>query len=136
MLDDQVKGDPNDQADSAGDHSPLSAEPSNPQRQIELGFMFCHSVVSENAQHLVETAATAYAWSELLLEKGIIEAAEYEERRQKIYDSLIRQVEQSGLGLYLNEEHTDKYALTDLPVIDCVERIHLCRAVCCTLHFR
>jgi len=126
--------DPSSQDLSSQDPSP-DLDPAEPKRQIELGFMFCHSVVTENTQHLVETATAAFALSELLVEKGLIEQEAYDQRRQKVRQELLEQIENAGLGLYLNEEHPDKYALTDLPVINCAERIHLCRAACCMFRF-
>ncbi len=110
-------------------------DPAEPERQVELGFMFCHSVVSENTQNLIETASAAFAVGELLVEQGVLKKEKYEERRQEIHARLLKQIEGGGLGLYLNEEHSDKYALTDLPVINCAERIHLCHAACCALRF-
>ena len=35
----------------------------------------------------------------------------------------------------IDDEVVDKYALTDLPEIDCESRYPICRAACCTLRF-
>jgi Fe-S-cluster containining protein len=37
--------------------------------------------------------------------------------------------------VFVDDEAGDKYALTDLPEIDCESRYPICQAACCTLRF-
>ncbi len=104
-------------------------------RQTELGFMFDHSLLSELGRNLVASATSVYALAELLVEHGLIDATEYAVRREAVGKALAEQMAREGLTLALNEQHADKYALDDLPEIDCASRLHLCHAACCRLRF-
>jgi Fe-S-cluster containining protein len=104
-------------------------------RQIELGFMFSHSVMSETSRQVIAASTAAFALSELLIEQGLIDRDLFQARLETVRSTLLQQIEQSGLGLFVNEQHQDKYQLTELPQINCAERLHLCHAACCTLRF-
>jgi Fe-S-cluster containining protein len=104
-------------------------------RQAELGMMFTHSVMSATTQELLAAASSLYALIDLLLEQGVIDRDDLNARREAMLATLSKKVEESGLGFYLNQQHPDKYAMTDLPEIDCAERIPLCQAACCKLRF-
>jgi Fe-S-cluster containining protein len=105
------------------------------QRQISLGFMFSHSVMGDTSRRLLDIAASHRALLDLLLERGLLDRAEYDARRQEAFQALAQELSANGLGLFLNDRHEDKYVLEDLPEIDCAARLHLCRAACCTLRF-
>jgi Fe-S-cluster containining protein len=103
--------------------------------QVALGLMFDHSMLSETTRQMVETATEASAVVELLVERGLIDPAELAARSERIRADLQHDLARRGLGLYLNQDDDDKYDLTDLPQINCAERVHLCKAACCTLRF-
>ena len=113
---------------------PAPGEP-EPTRQLELGFMFNHSLMSETSRQILSAATAAFALADLLVEKGVIEEDALKARRDSVQTMLLKQVEDSRLGLFVNEEHTDKYALVELPQINCTERLPLCQAACCALPF-
>lgn len=104
-------------------------------REVELGFMFDHSLMSQTARQALSGSATALALAQLLTELGVIDEHAFAERRSAIVAELRQEAEQDGLGLYLNHSVEDKYALTDLPQIDCSDRVRLCKAACCTYRF-
>ncbi len=104
-------------------------------REVELGFMFDHSLMSETARQALSASTAALALGQLLAERGIIDEQDFAERRSAIAAELRQEVEEGGLGLFLNHNDQDKYELTDLPQIDCSERLHLCKAACCTFGF-
>lgn len=102
---------------------------------MELGFMFDHSLMSETARQALRASTAALALAQLLVEEGVIDEEAFAERRSAIASELQEQVGRTGVGLFLNDAHEDKYALTQLPQINCAERIHLCKAACCTFRF-
>lgn len=104
-------------------------------RQVELGFMFGHSLASETSRQTLSAATAAFALADLLIEKGWIKEEEYQARREAVHTLLIEEAEWNGLGLFLNEEPKDKYAVTALPQINCADRVQLCGAACCLLRF-
>ena len=116
--------------------APGEAEPS---RQVELGLMFTHSLMGETSRQALAAASSALALADLLIKAGVIEEEAFKAQREAVQAKLMelakQRADQSGLGLFVNEEHEDKYALTDLPQIDCANRVHLCKAACCALRF-
>jgi Fe-S-cluster containining protein len=78
-----------------------------------------------------DVIATLTALVETLVAHGVLPPAEYERRRQRALDA----------QKVLLEEHNevrfgpavDKYALPDLPDLDCASIIAVCKARCCTL---
>lgn len=82
----------------------------------------------------VETAATVFALTEILVRKGILTPEELEQGTSRLAGDLHADAMNSGLTVSLADS-PDKYTLTDLPEIDCAERIPLCKAACCRLRF-
>jgi Fe-S-cluster containining protein len=97
--------------------------------------MFSHSLMSETSRQLLAAATTAFALTELLVEQGVIRQDDLAARQETVRASLMEQVESSGLGLFVNDKDKDKYEIRDHPPINCAERVHLCKAACCTLRF-
>lgn len=104
-------------------------------RQIQLGFMFTHSLLSDAGRRILSAATAAFALADLLVERGVLTEKELKSRRDEVGKLLVEQEAREGLGLFVNDEHQDKYALAELPTIDCATRLHLCRAACCLLRF-
>lgn len=104
-------------------------------REVELGFMFDHSLMSETARQALAGSAAALALAQLLVEHGVIDEQSFAERRAAIAAELREEAESEGPGLFLDSREEDKYGLTELPEINCSERVHLCKAACCTFRF-
>ena len=78
-----------------------------------------------------DAAATLTALVETLVAHGLLPQAEYERRRQRALDAQKVALDESPevqLG-----PAVDKYAITDVPAIDCAAIIPICKARCCTL---
>jgi hypothetical protein len=104
-------------------------------RELERGFMFDHSLMSQTARQALAGASSALALAQLLVERGVIDEQAFADRRQAIATDFQAAAEKEGLGLFLNHGHPDKYELPDLPQIDCAARVDQCRAACCTYRF-
>jgi Fe-S-cluster containining protein len=89
-----------------------------------------HNALAGKLAH-AEVAATLSALVDTLVAHGVVPPGEYERRRQRALDK-------KKLAL---EEHNDvrlgpavdKYALENLPQIDCASIIPICKSRCCTL---
>jgi Fe-S-cluster containining protein len=101
---------------------------------VERGIRFNHLMQVQSRERLSDIAAMVYAVAESLIAQGVLNIEEYDKRRQA---ALKRESERSRSGEYLPvlANVPDKYALKDLPQIDCDARMHLCKARCCTLTF-
>lgn len=104
-------------------------------REVELGLMFGHSLASETARQALAGSTAALALAQLLVERGLIDEQEFAQRRAAIARALQEKEERDGVGLFIHQGDEDKYTLTELPQINCAERVHLCKAACCRLRF-
>ena len=110
----------------------LSPRPVSPE-DVENGLRFGHVVQMQTRQHVAELSASFYALLETLVARGGLALDEYERRRQQ---TVAREVAKAGTELLPQlADIPDKYALTELPEIDCAARLPLCQARCCTLVF-
>ena len=100
---------------------------------IVNGLRFSHVVEMQTKQRLAEVSAELAALQNALIESGVVArdqldahapAAQAAERARGADDVLV----------ILNDV-PDKYALTNLPIIDCEARLPLCKARCCTFTF-
>lgn len=90
-----------------------------------------HRLQKESRLESIAVAATVRALVESLVAAGVLPPHEYERRRERAQASLI--AAEADLRQPELSTARDKYALTDLPVIDCADRMPLCHARCCTL---
>jgi Fe-S-cluster containining protein len=110
----------------------VSSRPSHPE-DLENALRFNHVVEMQLKQRLAEVSASFYALVETLIARGQLPLEEYEQRRQL---TVQREVERArNEALVFVTDVADKYALQDLPAIDCAARLPLCRARCCTFVF-
>ncbi len=99
--------------------------------EFERGLRFSHVMMTANRDQGNETMAHIQALGQLLVEKGIISAEEFKARLEKA------RAEVKALPLprvYLLES-PDKYLESQSVTIDCENRLHLCKARCCTFRF-
>jgi Fe-S-cluster containining protein len=100
---------------------------------LDLGQRFVHLMVMQTKGDVHETTAVVRALSEELLARGLIDPGSFDRRLQRARE------EEAGRALQLAhvrmDETPDKYALADLPAIDCEARLPLCKGRCCTFVF-
>src|SRR2546425_499826 len=122
----------NEDAPAPAQPSPAAPAPATEPvpEDVERGLRFNHVVEMETRQRLTEVAASVYALVETLVANGTVPIEEYEQRRT---NTLQREVKRArSHALVVINDVPDKYALTDLPDIDCEARRPLCKARCCT----
>lgn len=113
-------------AASAAERAPTAED-------LERALRFVHLVEMQTKARLAELSAGLAAVTETLIGQGHLPLEAYEKRRQL---TVLRENEraQTEAGVVLSDI-PDKYAMRDLPDIDCEARLPLCRARCCTLRF-
>ncbi len=108
------------------------ASPVDPlQRNVERGLRFAHVMMSINQLEGREGAICARALAELLISKGAIQKDELETMLAQVR----RQVEKLPAPKVMLAKGEDKYSCQHTVLIDCANRIHLCKARCCTFDF-
>lgn len=118
-------------ADEARRRLPLVPQAPRPPEDVGLGLRFNHLLLAHQRSRIDELSASLYALLETLIADGALRLDHYEARRQ-----LTMQRENERLASEPNVSVStvaDKYALTELPAIDCDARLPLCKARCCTL---
>lgn len=102
--------------------------------EVAGGMLDTHNRTIKNAAKALETASFSYALIEMLAEKGIITVEELDERQKIVRQRLVGKFAEEGIGIIaLQEFKQDKYVYDEEQVIDCENRLHLCRAACCRL---
>jgi Fe-S-cluster containining protein len=116
------------------DEKAIGPQADEPMRQdLNAGLRFMHVMEMQSKNELYETSAALYALLEELVARGVVDLRSLEERRARVK---VREAERALQNLHVEvSENVDKYALKDLPVIDCEARIPLCKGRCCALSF-
>jgi hypothetical protein len=119
--------------DGNGNHSEFLEEL---RREIVHGFLYSHTRANDNTGKALEIASFCYALIELLEEKGIISIEELDERKKVAGKRLVKKFAEKGMGVVaLQDPEQDKYTFDKEVEVDCMSRIHVCKAVCCRLDF-
>ncbi|HZS38608.1 MAG TPA: YkgJ family cysteine cluster protein [Polyangia bacterium] len=108
---------------------PTSAPPSRGELEDGLRLVFHNLIESRLVQ--ADVAATLKALVETLVASGALPHGEYERRRQRELDSHVERLHERPVVQLARAQ--DKYALEDLPKIDCASIIPICQARCCKL---
>ncbi|MFO0749459.1 MAG: YkgJ family cysteine cluster protein [Myxococcota bacterium] len=134
---------PEGQAEPAADARP-AAEPSGPsgahaataelRGDVDDSLRFVHTMGMQTKRDLLETSAQLTALVEELVAMGALDLRALQARRDR---ALAREDARLARRPHvLIAENVDKYALTDLPVIDCQALLPICGARCCKLEPR
>ncbi|MBK9031276.1 MAG: YkgJ family cysteine cluster protein [Myxococcales bacterium] len=111
---------------------PIVAAPAL-RRDLDDGLRFAHVLAMQTKRDVTELASRFFALLEEMASRGQLDLPKYDERRAL---RLEQEEQRAASRAHVQIAPVpDKYALTDLPDIDCAARIPLCRARCCTLTF-
>lgn len=114
---------------SSGEHDLAKIE-----RQIERGSLFTHTIVSRNADLIHEAEFFLYGVIDTLIKKGILTQDEVLESAVKVRKEMEEKGQTMGPGIALRIDGDDTKQEKTVAV-NCSERLHVCNAVCCRLHF-
>lgn len=117
----------------AATHPGQAATPAVPPEDIENGLRFLHIVDMETKARVADLSATVNAMLETLVGAGQLPLETYEKRKRL---TMARENERAAgeVGVAV-ANIPDKYALADLPQIDCAARLPLCKGRCCSFTF-
>ena len=104
------------------------------ERQVERGSLFTHTIVSRNADQIHEAEYFLYGVIDILLEKGIATHDEVLQSAGKVRREMEEKGQTIGPGIALRIEG-DGNKTDDFVPVNCSERLPVCKAVCCKLHF-
>jgi Fe-S-cluster containining protein len=100
---------------------------------LEAGLRFLHVLGMQTKLDLSDLVSTLFALLEELVESGQLNVDSFDQRRLRLQEQEeARLRERPHVQL---TDPVDKYALKDLPPIDCEALIPICKARCCRLSF-
>jgi prolipoprotein diacylglyceryltransferase/Fe-S-cluster containining protein len=104
-------------------------------REVARGLRYTHFRANANTNQLIQIVSTVRAATSLLEEKGLLERHALDKRTAEMAEDVGRDFASKGLGVQLEKPTTSKYEIKNGPLIDCENRIPLCKAACCKMHF-
>src|SRR5215470_2819187 len=100
------------------------------EEQVERGNLFTHSALSRQSARINEIESFLFAVIDLVTQKGIAAPDELSEAVRKVREEMLEKHELSYPGISLR---TDDPADNEFIPVNCDERLHICKAVCCKL---
>lgn len=102
--------------------------------QLRRGAFFTHTALSRNAERIHEVESFAYGLVDLLVEKGVVTTDEISSAAKAVRQEMDETGETVGPGVALRVDGVAPGQDPYVPV-NCTERLHVCKAICCRLHF-
>ncbi len=103
-------------------------EQANLERQMERGELFAHTALSQQSTRLAEVETFLYGMIDLLIRQGIVQPAELAAAAEKVRQELLTKTEPTPFRLRQDRD-------VSFTPVNCEERMHICKAVCCKLEF-
>ena len=103
--------------------------------EIMRGLVYTHNRANANTAELHKTSVTVAAVIDLLIDCGLIDAADLSARREQLAEELKRDYVSRGMAVAMQDFEVSKYEFKGGAEIDCESRLHLCKAACCRLPF-
>ncbi|HEX3045106.1 MAG TPA: hypothetical protein VHY08_10145 [Bacillota bacterium] len=103
------------------------------ERQVEKGHLFTHTILTEQIMRLNENESFLYGLIDYLIQKGTIQPDEFKATVESVRKEIIEKKEFATLGVTLRVDGPKD--LTQTALVNCAERMEICKAVCCRLRF-
>jgi len=105
------------------------------ERQLErLGF-FTQNGLTSLTNRVNELESALYGLINTLLLGETIDAAKLKEVSALVSKNMVEKGEQQRLSILMNAPENELNTDKSVPMVNCDERIHICKAVCCKLRF-
>src|ERR1051326_2472576 len=103
--------------------------------EIVRGLVYTHNRANANTAELHKTSVTVAAVIDLLIDRGLIDAADLSARREQLAEELKRDYLSRGVVGAMKQFEESKYEFKGGAEKDCERRLPLCKAACCRLPF-
>lgn len=104
-------------------------------QDLVRGLRYSHIRINSNTSKTLKSCSFLYALIEILNEKGIISIEELDERKKQVAERLVKKFTESGIGLMYQDPEYDKYTFEHEAHVACLERLPICKAICCKFPF-
>lgn len=99
--------------------------------QMIRGQLNTHATLSNIAERINDIEAFAFGINDALIEQGILSSKVLYKQIEKVKKEILKNNESVDAGVVLRVDNED---FID-PEINCSERLHLCKSICCKLSF-
>lgn len=103
--------------------------------EVARGLRYSHIRINANTHKALETSSFLYALIEILNEKELLTIAELDERKKQVAERLVQKFVETGIGLMYQDPEYDKYTFEHEAHVDCLNRLPICKAICCKFPF-
>ena len=103
------------------------------ERQVERGNLFTHSVLTEHATRVNDADAVVNGLVELLIRNKVVDADELVQFVNSVRTEIAETGHSAKVGVMVRTDNEGPHE-PGAPV-DCSARLHICKAICCRLHF-
>jgi hypothetical protein len=113
----------------------MTAAPADSLADVDVlrGLLYVHNRANANTGQLHTARSTLEALVDLLVEQGVVDRAELEERRDSASEQVRVDFIDRGMAVAIQEFGVSKYEFEGGAEIDCEARMPLCGAACCKL---
>lgn len=102
------------------------------QDQVERGSLFTHTALSRQSARINEIESFLFGIMDILTQKGVTPPEELQKAVEGVRKEMMDKGELSNPGVALRVDNEEDQEF--IPV-NCEERLHICKAVCCQLDF-
>ena len=102
------------------------------ENQMIRGALHTHSTLSNYSNRINEIEAFTYGIADALIENGLISSKTIFKVVENLKNKMIANNEQLNPGVQLR---IDNESSQNFVAVNCSERMHICKAVCCSLRF-
>lgn len=99
-----------------------------------LGF-FSQNGLSSQANRINELESVLYGLINTLMVEGGVNEEKLQKITSMVREDMIKKGEQHTVGIVMNDPANLEKVDESIPMVNCEERIHVCKAVCCKLKF-
>ena len=112
----------------------MSDAPTLPEvdRQLERGMLFVHTVLADQACRANESEALVNGLVDLLVKRGLVETEELTAAVEAAQAEAAEEGRLATVGVAIRIDGEDAAVNVE---VNCEERLPICKAVCCRLHF-
>lgn len=103
--------------------------------ELENALRFLHTFNMQSKIDLIDITSRLLTLIEELVASSAIDLRSFEKRRQMIAERETERMNKEGHVKVMVCETEDKYAMTELPEINCAQKLPSCKARCCTFGF-
>jgi Fe-S-cluster containining protein len=111
---------------------PSAENDENLHRQLERNALFTHGALNNLSARINESDSFLYAIIDLMIKKGVLATEEIETFVQEVRKESIKKNETAHPSLSMR---VDAGSDNDYTPVNCEERLHVCKAICCKLDF-